>query len=173
MKLLRSLLPATVVVLTATACYQYVPVATPRAGMDVRARLETEAAVRRSQGTIDPIVHYDGEIVEITPEFLALDVLIARSSSQFQDVEIRDTVRLRTDEVQSIEERKVSPIKTALVTVGAAVAVAAVVLGIDAIVGGTGDDGNGNGTPPAIRVPILGWVGARLAPVFVRIGREE
>ncbi len=33
-----------------TGCYSYKPVLAPRAGMEIRAQLNTEAAVRRSHG---------------------------------------------------------------------------------------------------------------------------
>ncbi|MGH7466607.1 MAG: hypothetical protein ACRENP_01340 [Longimicrobiales bacterium] len=142
-----------------TACYSYVPVQSPRPGMDVRARLTTEAAVRRSQGLDDPIVRLDGRIVESTASSLSLDVLVARSSSAFQDIVIRDTVRLEIAEIQSIMASKVSPWRTALFTLGAAAAAFGVVKGIDQIVGGTGEeDGGGD---PAFTVPIVRWIGFR------------
>lgn len=152
--------------LSVCACYTYAPVTTPSPGMEVRAQLETEAAVRRSTGLDDPIVRYDGVVVDVTPEQLALDVLIARSTSAFQDIEIRDTVRLRTSEVRSIQERKISAVRTALFTVGAAAAAFGLVKSINAVVGGTTDDDGGNGNPTTFRFSLLRWtagLGAAIA----------
>src|SRR5690606_33869372 len=112
----------------------------------VRAQLETEAAVRRSQGLDDAVMRYDGVIVDITPETLSLDVVVARSTSAFQEITLRDTIAFRTGEVRAIMQRRLAPGRTALVTLGVGVAAFAIVKGIDTVVGGT--DGDGNGTPP-------------------------
>jgi hypothetical protein len=156
--------------LAAPGCYRYTPVATPTRGMEVRAQLETEAAVRRSEGLDEPIVRYDGVVVDVTPDTFAIDVLVARSTSAFQDIEIRDTVRLRTTDVRSLQQRRISPGRTALFSVGAVAAAFAVVSAIDAVVGGTGEDDD-DGPPQALRVPLLRWTGARLLPAF--LGRRE
>lgn len=157
--------------LAAPGCYSYTPIAMPETGMDVRAILETEAAVRRSDGFDDPITRYDGRTVAVTPDSVGIDILIAKSSSQFQGAEIRDTIFLRTNEVRVFQERKLSAVKTALVTVGVGVAAVAIVLGIDAVVGGTGDE-PGNGGDPAIRIPLGGWVGS-LVPALFGVGHRE
>jgi hypothetical protein len=134
------------------ACYSYRPLAEPRPGMDVRARLTTEAALKRSQGMDDPIVRLDGTIVAATASSLSLDILVARTSSAFLDVEIRDTVQLDLGEVQSIQSRRFSPLKTAVFVAGVGAAAFGVVKGIDQIVGGTEDlpdDGTPTSPPPA------------------------
>src|SRR5262245_36024285 len=82
-----------------TGCYTFVPVQSPRAGMEVRARLKTEAAVRRSAGLDEPIMRLDGKIVEADESSMELDVVVARTISTFQDAIIRDTVRLETTEI--------------------------------------------------------------------------
>lgn len=158
---------------TLPACYQYTPVQSPEPGMEVRATLETDAAVRRSQGLDDAILRYDGVIVDITPAALSLDVLVARSSSAFQQVTIRDTLTLQTAEVRSIMRRKLSPVRTALFALAAGVAGFGVVKSIDAIVGGTGDDDGGNRPPPTMRFPVLSWPSLRLLPAFLQPGNEE
>ena len=148
-----------------SACYKYTPVQTPEPGMEVRAELDTEAAVRRSQGLNDAILRYDGVIVDITPGGLSLDVLIARSTSAFQDVTIRDTIALEHAEVRSLMKRTLSPMRTVLFTLGTGVAAFAIVKSIDAIVGGTGE-GGGNGPPTAMRIPVFSWTTSGLLPVM-------
>jgi hypothetical protein len=161
------------VALAAPACYTYAPAPAPTRGTDVRVQLETEAAVRRSEGLEEPIVRYDGVVVDVTPDLLSLDVLIARSSSAFRDIEIRDTVRLRTDEVRSVLERRLSPVRTGLFVLGAGAAGFAVVSGISAVVGGTGDDDGGNGNPTTFRLPLISWTGSRLIPAILGARRDE
>jgi hypothetical protein len=156
----------------APACYKYTPVESPERGMEVRAQLETEAAVRRSQGLDDAILRYDGVIVDITPETFTLDVLVARSTSAFQDVTIRDTITLETAEVRSLTRRTISPTRSALMALGTGVVAFGIVKSIDAIVGGTGDDDDGNGTP-TMRIPVFSWTSLRLLPAFLRSGNEE
>jgi hypothetical protein len=146
-------------------CYSYKPVVAARPGMEVRARLSNEAAVRRSQGYDEPILSLDGKVVEATSDALKLDILIVRSSSAFQNVEMRDTVQLANNEIQSILQRKISPGRTALVTIGGAVGIFALVKGIDQVVGGTGDDDGGG--DPTFRVPLSSLL-TYLLPVFRR-----
>src|SRR5688572_19935927 len=103
----------------ATACYTYVPAQSVQPGMDVRAQLTSTAAVQRSQGRDEPIMRYEGVIVDVAPDTLALDVLIARASGALQDVVIRDTVSIATAEIQTLMRRKLSPTKTTLFTLAA------------------------------------------------------
>lgn len=143
-----------------SACYTYTPVQTPQPGMEVRAHLTTEAAVRRSAGLDEAIMRYEGIVVDVRQGGFSLDVLVARSTSVFQDVTIRDTISVDTSELQSLMQRKVSPLRTALLVAGVGVGGFAVVKGIDSVVGGTGDDDNG-GTP-TLRLPVFGWTGSRV-----------
>jgi hypothetical protein len=161
-------LPLLLLTLVTQACYKYTPVQAPEPGMEVRAELETEAAVRRSQGLNDAILRYDGVIVDITPGAFSLDVLIAHSSSAFQDVTIRDTINLQNAEVRSLMKRTLSPVRTGLFALGTGVAGFLIVKSIDSIVGGTDDDGD-NGPPPAMRIPVFSWPTSRLLPVLLRL----
>lgn len=150
---------------TVTACYSYTPVQSPQPGMDVRTRLKADAAARRSQGLDEPVLRYDGLIVASTAESLSLDVLVARSSSAFQDIVIRDTLRIELSEIQSISKREFSPARTGLFTVGTAVAAFAVVKGIEQIVGGSEDplDPGDPNFRSGILVPVhklIAWLGA-------------
>jgi hypothetical protein len=150
-------------VLLAAGCYTFRPTTDVRSGADVRAELNVEAAVRRSQSLNEPIRHVDGRVIEFTPQALSLDVLVARSSSVFQDVEIRDTVRLMSSEIDGIYERQFSVWRTALVSIAVAGGAIAVVSGISSIVGGT-DDEPDPGTPTIV-VPVFS-LGLRALRVF-------
>src|SRR5688572_13210553 len=150
-------------------CYTYTPVESPTPGMEVRARLTAEAASRHSQGLDEPVLSYAGRVVSTSADALALDVLVARSSSAFQNVTIRDTVTLRRTEIQSVLHRKFSAPRSALFTVGAVAAGVLVVAGIEQIVGGTGPEEQDPGTPALrepffVRIPfhqLIGWLTAR------------
>lgn len=148
----------TVSCLLFAGCYSYTPLQTPTPGADIRARLTSEAAIRHSEGLYDPILHYEGRVVEAGSDSLALDILVARSSTTFQDIEIRDTIRLARMEIQSIESRELSTVRTVLFAVGVGAGVFAVVKGIDQVVGGTGDDDT-DPPPPAVVMPLSRWLG--------------
>lgn len=165
---------ARVMVFSAVAmagCYRYSPVEAPEPGMEVRAQLESEAAVRRSQGLDEPILRYDGIVVDVMPTAFSIDVLVARSTSPIQDIVIRDTIRLEKTEVRSVMRRTISPGRTALFAVGAGVAAFAIVKGIDSVVGGTDDPPDG-GPPNTVLVPVFTWSAFRLVPEVLRFGRE-
>jgi hypothetical protein len=137
-------------------CYTFRPVEDVSLGVDVRARLNVEAAVRRSQGLDEPIQFVDGRVIERGPESMSLDVLVARSSSAFQDVMIRDTVTLMNSEVESLMERRFSVARTALLSVVTVGATVAVVSGISAIVGGNEDEDPNGGTQQMV-VPMFSF----------------
>ncbi|MGH7449338.1 MAG: hypothetical protein ACRELT_17325, partial [Longimicrobiales bacterium] len=120
----------------------------------------------------DAILRYDGVVVDITPGAFSLDVLIAHSSSAFQDVTIRDTINLENAEVRSLMKRTLSPARSGLFALGTGVAAFLIVKSIDSIVGGTDDDDD-NGPPPAMRIPVFSWPSSRLLPAFLHSGNEE
>jgi hypothetical protein len=145
------------VLLAGSGCYTFQPATDVQPGLDVRTRLNVEAALRRSQGLDDPIRYIDGRVVEHGSESLSLDVLIARSSSVFQQIEMRDTVTIMNTEIESILERRLSVGRTLLVSAAVVGGAIAVVAGINSIVGGTEeppDDGN-----QTIVVPIFSFSG--------------
>jgi hypothetical protein len=157
-----------VAVLPLTGCYGYTAVRSPQAGMEVRARLKGDAAAKRSEGLDDPIVRFDGVVVGATPEAVSIDVLVARSSSAFQDVVIRDTVQLQLTEIQSLQRRTLSVPRTALFTVAAGAAAFGLITGIKEVVGGTEDPpgpGNQNFTGP-----LFSWQTLRV--LLVRRGHR-
>jgi hypothetical protein len=130
----------------AAGCYSFAPVASPTVGMDVRARLRIEAAIRRSAEVDEPVLNVDGRVVAASADAISLDVLIARSQSVFQDIVIRDTVTFQMAELERVMERKFSPAKTGLFAVASGVGVFLVVNGISQIVGGNEEEPPDGGT---------------------------
>jgi hypothetical protein len=131
--------------LAAGGCYRYEPIEAPRPGMDVRARLETEAAVRRSAGLDEPVVFLSGRVVESTPESLTLDVLIVRDPSVFSNIEIRDTVNVGMAEIRELTVRSMSTSRSLLFAGALGAGAYLVIRGITAIVGGNEGDDDGGG----------------------------
>ena len=152
-------------------CYSYQPVTQPVVGMEVRARLKTEAAVRRSQGMDDAIMRVDGRILEVTPDALALDILVVRSNSAFQSIEMRDTLKLANTEIDALLGRKFAPARTGIFVIGSLAAVYGILRGIDQVVGGTDDPGDGGN--PTFTIPLAAWLNAKVFPAITRSRRPD
>lgn len=133
-------------------CYSYHTVESPRPGMEVRARFNTEAAVRRSRGLETAIMHVDGRVVDAVPRSIMLDVLVARDVSQFRNIEIRDTLRIDRSEIESLTVRELSTGRSLLFAGAVGAGAYLVVRGITAVVGGNeGDNGDGG---PVFAIPV-------------------
>lgn len=152
----RGLLAALIVVLT--GCTVYEPVSAPTPRSTVRARLTVEEAVRWSDLYGEPVRTLQGRVVRHDADALHLDVLLARSASEFRRAEFRDTLVIPARGLESVSTRRVSPWRTALV---AAAAVGASFLFVDQVlVGGSEetppDDGGGtqSAVVPLLRIPI-------------------
>jgi predicted small secreted protein len=148
-------------------CYTYRAVEDARPGADVRARLGTEAAVRRSAGRDEAVMIYAGRLVASTPEALTLDVLLYRDPSQFSRAELRETVTLQRGEIQSLMVRELSPTRSVLLAAGIGAAALAIVSGINAITGGN-DGGPADETPRAYVMPARSDVTPR-RPAFLLV----
>jgi hypothetical protein len=150
---LRRGLPLLLLMLYTAGCYTYRPAETLRPGNDVRARLNTEAAVRRSAGLDEPITTYSGRLVRETPESITLDVLIERDPSQFSAAEIRDVVTLERSEIQSLMVRELSTSRSIVFAAAATVGAVAIITGITTVIGGSEDESDP--PPPAASVSLF------------------
>lgn len=135
-------------------CYSHRVIDAPQPGMDVRARLNNEAAVRRSVGLDEPVLQLDGRVVEATPESIALDVLLARDVSQFRNIEIRDTLWIDRNELQSITVRELETTRSILFAGAVGVGAYFVVRGISSVVGGSEDDSDGGRPVFSLTLPM-------------------
>jgi hypothetical protein len=131
--------------LVAGGCYSYVPAESPRPGAEVRAQFSTEGAIRYSNRRDVPVMHVDGMLVSETPDSLRLDVLIARSQSEFSRVEIRDTVVINRADVQTLLVRELSTTRSILFVAGLGVGAVLMVQGFKAVVGGSEGTGEPGG----------------------------
>lgn len=147
--------------IAASGCYSHRAVESPEPGMEVRARLNTEAAVRRSRGLEMPIMHVDGRVVDAVPQSIVLDVLVARDVSQFRNIEIRDTLRIDRTEIESLTVRELSTGRSILFASAVGAGAYLVMRGITAVVGGNEGDDDGGGGPvfavPAVSLRLPFW----------------
>lgn len=128
-----------------TACYSYTPAIDPEPGVEVRARLNAQAAVARSEGLDEAVVSYAGKLVGTSPESITIDRLIARDASQFAAVEIRDTLTLQRSELQSLTMRELSVTRSILFTAAIGVGAYALISSIGGLIGGSeGEPDPGN-----------------------------
>ena len=139
-------------------CSAYEPVATPVPRSTVRARLTVDEAVRWSDLFGEPVRTLQGQVVRQDAQGLHLDVLLARSTSEFRRGEFRDTLVIPSAGLESVAERRFSAWRTALLAAGVAAGVYLIV--DEVLVGGDdeGDPGDGGGNQqtriPLVRVPI-------------------
>ncbi len=152
----------------AGGCYTYEPIEAPRPGTDVRARLEVEAAVRRSEAVGEPVRFVSGSVVMYDGDRVSIDVLVAKVQSTFQNVELRDTVTFARTELAEILERRLAPVRTAVFVAGVTVGTALLVAALAGVAGGGDDGGNPPRPPPTAAVlPAATGGAARVSfPVF-------
>jgi hypothetical protein len=160
----RSIVLLPLVMLLGTGCYRYVPVDRPQLGSDVRARLTTDAAVRRSAGLDEPMLFVSGTVVRVSPESMTVNVLLMRDPSVFRDIEIRDTVNVALDEVQFLAERQISTGRSLLFAGALGAGAYLLVRGIGAIVGG--NEGEDEGKPNVVVVPATHATVPRYRPIL-------
>jgi len=152
------------VLVLGSACYRDVPVERPRPGMELRARLRVEAAVRRSGESGELVRQVSGSLVAVRGDTLLLDVPVARGLVGLQEVVLRDTVALGRSEIEALFERRVALGRTALVAAGLVAGTVAVASGIRSVAGGEPGEEPEDGGAAAATVPVLGafrWVGLR------------
>ncbi len=158
---IRRLLKASMAVATAlfvgSACYTYRPVESPTPGAAVRASLTVEGSVRQSEYLGTATRSLSGKFVSAAANELRLDVITAQSRGTFNDIILRDTLSIPTDQVVVLEEREISWLKTGIIAV-AVTTVAAI--GFGSVTSGGGDSSS-PGPPPTtfegISFPIFQW----------------
>jgi hypothetical protein len=156
---LRRLVLLAVAAGAGTACYTYRPLEQPMPGAAVRASLTVEGAVRQSEYLGEPIRSLSGKFVSTDAGGVHLDVITGASRGIFNDIVLRDTLSIPTNQIVVMEAREIHWLRTGIVAAGAAL-IAGVAIG--SLTGG-GENVEGSGPPPE------GFEGI-LIPIF-RIGR--
>ncbi len=139
----------------ASACYTYKPVEQPAPGAAVRAALTVEGAVRQSEFLGEPVRSLSGKFVSRDADAVRLDIITGASRGTFNNIVLRDTLAIPTDQIITLEEREISWVKTAIVFAAVATITA---LGVGTLTGGGEDIDTGN--PPitvfeGIRIPVF------------------
>ena len=137
------------------ACYTYAPAQAPMPGAPVRAALTVEGAVRQSEMWGEPVRNFTGRLVSLDSEFLQIDVITASTRGQLNEIILRDTLRIPMREVEQVEERRISWLRTGIVGGGMAVVVGSI---LNSLSGGGGDVEGGGDLPPVadrITIPIF------------------
>nr|NIY07960.1 hypothetical protein [Gemmatimonadota bacterium] len=124
--------------LTTGACFHYVPGsdATPR-GARVRVELTRPTPVELREVTANSVTNVSGEVVSSASDRLVLSVFALRAAGGFEYLSGGETVIFPNDVVGRVEERRISPVRTAL----AAALVGAAVYAISATLGGSSGGG--------------------------------
>lgn len=111
-------------------------------GDRVRVHLARPAEYRLREMSPANIVRVDGEVAQVTDTTLVLSAWWLRSASGLEYAGEGWTVHVRREDVQRLEERRVSGVRTGLLVAGGVAAAA--LLGAAALSGGSdGPPGNG------------------------------
>jgi hypothetical protein len=137
---------ALVLTIALAGCYTYVPAAAPptERGSRVRVNLADPAELRLANVTANDVVTVTGDVIHLAEDSLALSAWELRSASGFEHLASGETVRIERDNIAGLERRKLSALRSALVT-------GALVLGgalFFAVVGGGDNGGEGPRNPP-------------------------
>jgi len=137
------------------ACYVYAPIEQPSPGDAVRASLTVEGAVRQSEALGEPIRNFNGRLVSLDSEVLALDIITASTRGQLREIVLRDTLMIPREQVMLIEGRELSWVRTGVIGAGAAAVVAVI---FNSLTSG-GENVPGDGGPidglDGITIPIF------------------
>jgi hypothetical protein len=150
---LRALLFAAVLPLAWSGCYAYVPPAgpAPEPGQQVRAQLTSSGTTwllenwGRTRSTVD------GLFVRNNAEEVVLAAWRADLPGRTGFEASIDTLRVPRRHVAQLQERRLSPVRTA---VAVAVGVGVVSLAVAGLAGVGGDSGDGDGGTPFLVVPL-------------------
>ena len=150
---LVSLILLLLVVATA-GCYRYEPLETaPAPGMQVRATLSIEEALRRSELTGTAERRIEGRITAVDDDNLSLSAVTLAARTEFETRTFRRTFTIPRNEIESLVERRLSVIQT-LVVVGGIGGIA-FLLADQVLAGGNPEGDDGGGGDQATVVPIF------------------
>ena len=143
--------PAMLVLLA--GCFSYAPLASvPSPGTDVRVRLTVAGALRLSELDMTSEREYEGELVSVNDREILLSVARVTSTSGIGGSRVlQDHMAFLRDEIERVDERRVSVWRTSLLS--AALATALGMLIHEAV-----GSGGGENTPPPTSPGTIGAV---------------
>ncbi len=133
--------------LALTGCYTYTPVrdAPLVRGTPVRAELSAPSDFRLTELTANNVVSVAGEVVRQDPDTLVMSAMWLRAQTGYEFPAAGETVVIPSYRVASLEQRRLSPARSA--AFGGAITLAAVLLA--AALDGSGAAGGGGVGRPA------------------------
>lgn len=138
----------------AAGCYGYAALdAPPPVGTDVRVTVSDEEALRLSDQTGRIARTYEGRLMGVGSDSMAISLVTMRVASEFTGSEtFRQTLTISRDELDELAGKELSAWRTGVVGLLAGAAAYAVVARIVETGGDTGDDDSGP-PPPGLMVP--------------------
>ena len=148
--------PALLVLLA--GCFSYAPLASvPPPGTDVRVRLTVAGALRLSELDMTTEREYEGELVSVNEREILLSVARVASTAGIGGSRVlQDHMAFLRDEIERVEERRVSVWRTSLLT-------AALVTALGMLIHQAVGSGGGENAPPPTNP---GTIGAAILPEF-------
>lgn len=145
--------PAMLVLLA--GCFSYTPLASvPPPGTDVRIRLTVAGALRLSELDMTADREYEGELVSVDEREILLSVARVASTAGIGGGRVlQDHMAFLRDEVERVEQRRLSIWRTSLVT--AALATALGMLIHEAVGSGGGENTSPRTNPGTVGAAIL------------------
>lgn len=129
---------------TLSGCYTYVPVERPAVGAPVRVKVPVRSTVGASGGQSE-MVSFEGTVVSFG-DTLLLGTRATQVVGAHRDFVTVDTIRVRTDQLEDLEERVLSKGRTAAFTAGIVAGGLLLATVIDGWAGG--DEGDRPGDTP-------------------------
>ena len=143
MKRLLLVLP---ICLLGTGCFHYVPTEeVPPQGTPVRVRLAPPLPIELADLTAHNIVEVRGEVAAAQPDRIVLSAFTLLSAAEVEYLAGGQTVPLSRDAVAGLDQKRLSPARTALATAALVGVGYAIQLGLRSLGGG---NGGGDGNPP-------------------------
>lgn len=133
-------------VFTLSGCFSYSPtdLAAPKQRDSVRVQLSRPEDFRLTQYTANDVIRIEGEVITLDESFLHLSAWALRARSGYHMAAQGETVRIPRDAVAQVEQKQISPGRSALIA-GLAILAGAV---ISVAAGGSGgEEGGGGGGP--------------------------
>ena len=131
-------------------CYSYLPIqeTAPAVGQDVGVVLNDNGrqSVRGKLGEL--VERVDGNLLSVSEAAITLSVTRTHSLRGTESVWAGEQVEIQREGILGFRERQHSKGKTAFLTIGLIVGVAALISGLSLAVGGSGLPDGGTGCPP-------------------------
>ncbi len=131
-------------------CYSYLPIqaVAPAAGQDVGVILNDQGRQLVKDKLGDLVERVDGTLLSATETAVTLSVARTHSLRGTQSIWAGEQVEIQRAGIRGFRERQLSRSRTAFLTIGLIVGIAALISGLSLAVSGDGKPDGGTGCPP-------------------------